>query len=556
MGGDTPLAAGDSAIGRETMTRRSALAAVGATVAGSVVPTASAAPDADATVENAGSGFLATNGGATVYEGEDLIDAIQAAVDSLSAGRSSKERVLVTASGEVGPHEWDGDLHAVDLPSYTVLDVPGTITVADEGEPLVLPVRAQDVDSVEIPRLTVEGNPRYGTWLRSVTDLTLGTITMSLSAGLGVRIDDSGASGRTTDVTLDSASISGSGTHGVETYGVDGIDIGRVHTADTGGCGLLLNDTTDASVEEVIAVDPDPGGGYAGFRVANDAGPNIEVGHVAVRGGARGVFGVSGSQGVTIGNVHLVDNDVNGILIQDCQETTVHGGLVKDGAGEPVRIDSRSSDDFTPAQNVSINGLRVVDTARGASHDYAIRETGPGTNDNEIRGNNVRGGGPIETDADSTTVENNYRGESEALPAGTYRIEAVHSGKVLDVSGGSQERGTNVLQWGYHGGDNQHWTVDPVGGRRYTLTNVATGQALTVADWSLDDGASLVQMPDEGQANQRFHVVERADGQYSIDAVHTGKSLDVEAKRTDNGADVVQWPWNSGYNQRWRFEAV
>ena len=38
-----------------------------------------------------------------------------------------------------------------------------------------------------------------------------------------------------------------------------------------------------------------------------------------------------------------------------------------------------------------------------------------------------------------------------------YRIRAKHSGKVLDVTGGSRENGARVIQWDQTGGANQLW---------------------------------------------------------------------------------------------------
>lgn len=397
---------------RSTITRRRVLALAGAGLFTGAVGTVRAA--SDARVYESGGTFYAENGGSTVYSGGDLIAAIQAGVDSLTAGRTSKETVVVEASGRTGSHAWDGDVKAVDLPSYTVLDVPGTITVNDTGDDLIVPVRAEDVTDIEIPRLNVAGNPRYGMWIKSCSNVHLGNIWMSLptaeSVGLGVRIDASGDNGRTTNVTLDHAYVEECSSHAVETYGVDGFEVGEVRTQNTGGCGLLLNDTADATVETVDAVNPDPGGGYAGFRVANSAGPNITVQNVTVRGGARGVFGVSGSHGFTVEHVDIEGTGVHGILIQDCQNASINGGTVRNNNNEGVRIDSRSERTHPPASDVTIQNLRVVDDRENKQQTYGIYETGPDTNNNAILNNDVRDGGTIaelEVYADSTVVRGN-----------------------------------------------------------------------------------------------------------------------------------------------------
>ncbi|WP_459891389.1 right-handed parallel beta-helix repeat-containing protein [Halostagnicola bangensis] len=368
------------------------------------------ADDHEATVWEDGGTWYADNAGDPVYDGPSMRAAIQAGVDSLSDGRTSMETVVVMDSGTFGPTD---SLEAVDLPSFTELDLRGTIFVEDTGEDLVVPIRARSAESIAVPGLQIEGNPRYGVWIQSCSDVFLGQIGMDLSEttdlGLGIRIDDADG-GRSTNVTLESATIAGAAHHAVETYGVDGIEIGSVETFDTGGCGLLLNDTSDAIVDSVDAFRADAGGGYAAFRFANGAGPNIHVGEVTSVESGRGVFGVSGSYGVTIENLDVYESGQHGVLIQDCQDVLVDGGLVRNNGAEGVRIDSRDDGQHHPAEDVTVQNLRVVDDRDDPQQPYGIRETGPDTSDNEILDNDVRDGGTtaeLEVYSSSTVVEGN-----------------------------------------------------------------------------------------------------------------------------------------------------
>ena len=79
-----------------------------------------------------------------------------------------------------------------------------------------------------------------------------------------------------------------------------------------------------------------------------------------------------------------------------------------------------------------------------------------------------------------------------------------HSGKVLDVTGGSTDDGAVIQQWPWHGGDNQRFFIEPLG-----------------------------------------------DGYVRVVAKHSGKVLDVTGGSADNGALIIQWPWHGGNNQRW-----
>ena len=318
-----------------------------------------------------------------VYRGDDFIVAMQSAVDSLSEDRLSKESVLVRCSGDTGPHEWDGDTKGVDIPDYTTFACApdATINVTDTGEPLIIPIRLPGSSHVDIPRINITGNPRYAMNLASVTDVSIGTADIRAradsDAGLGIRIDAGGGS-RSQDVSIDYAYVEGINSHAVETAGLDGFRVWTaVETVDTGGCGLLLNSTTDATVETVDATRANEGGGYAGFRCANDAGPNITVNEVRAVDCGRGVFTVSGSRGIEINDVYLDGNGGN--LIQDTREMVIDGGTVTNTASSGIRIDSRSSDKHPHTKNVTVRNLDITDNLR-----YGVYETGPDTEQNAI----------------------------------------------------------------------------------------------------------------------------------------------------------------------------
>ncbi len=548
----------------ERISRRQTLAALGGTVAvGAGVTGSAAASSHDAEVANDGAGgFVATNGGREVYRGGDFIAAIQAAVDSLTPGRTAKETVRVTASGDTGTAS--GGIKAVDLPSYTVLDVRGTINVTDSGDNLIVPVRATDAQAIEIPELHVTGNPRYGVWLRSCTDVQLGTIDMSLSdaqsVGLGVRIDDSGSNGRSQTVTLEQAFVEGSTTHAVETYGVDDLTVGRVWTRNTGGCGLLLNDTANATVENVVALNPDSGGGYAAFRIANGAGPNITVEHVTCRGGARGFFSVSGSHGCTVQNVHIVETEVQGILVQDSQNVQVNGGVVRNCTGDAVRLDSRDSGDHPATENVTIQNLRVADVRSSKQQTYGIRETGPGTANNTIQNNDLRDGGTsadLSVYAGSTTVSGNVTGGStNLLSGGTYRIRSVNSGLYAGVANASTADGGNVVQQADDNSTDQQWEVTDLGAGEYELRAVHSDKSFEVDQGSVDRGTTIQQWADNDALAQEFRIIDRGNGEYSIENTKSGLAADVLNQSTAAGANILQWSYYGGAHQRWTFEPV
>jgi hypothetical protein len=229
----------------------------------------------------------------------------------------------------------------------------------------------------------VTGAPLYGIFMRSVSNVVLGQIDMRLSGGLGIRIDNHGdRSVRSRNIRIDNVFVSGSGTHAVETYGLDGLTIGTVTARNVRDAGLLLNDTINATVGTVDAENTATGTGYAAFRMANRNGrigssypTNIRVGTVRSRGGGRGIFCVSESGGAVIDRVDLANAGNNSVLIENCNNVTIaaQSGTVT-GGGE-VRIAART--EFPLSSNITFQNLTVT--------NVNIRQSPCGGSNNVVR---------------------------------------------------------------------------------------------------------------------------------------------------------------------------
>ncbi|MGW6443451.1 hypothetical protein [Lentzea sp. NPDC055074] len=319
-----------------------------------------------------GSTWTSRNGSRTVYTGGDMRAAVQAALDSLTAGRTSKQWVLVRGSGSISAGS------RISLPSYTGIDVCGTVNVTGTGSGDQAPIYSRGTRDVEVRYLSVTGRPLYGIFLRNVDNVVLGQIDMRLSGGLGVRIDNRGnTSVRSRNIRIDNAFVSGASSHAVETYGVDGLTVGTVTARNVGESGLLLNDTINASVGTVDAENAGAGTGYAAFRTANRNGrigsgypTNVRVGTVRARGGGRGVFCVSESGGLTIDRLDLANTGNNAVLIENCTNVVLaaQSGTVT-GGGE-IRLAARS--EFPNNRDITVQNLTI--------NNSAVRESPCGTN--------------------------------------------------------------------------------------------------------------------------------------------------------------------------------
>jgi len=69
-----------------------------------------------------------------------------------------------------------------------------------------------------------------------------------------------------------------------------------------------------------------------------------------------------------------------------------------------------------------------------------------------------------------------------------------------------------------------------------------------------DKGATIIQWPWHGGDNQRFLVDQQSDGSWKISAKHSNLVLDVRGGSVDKGADIIQWPWHGGGNQRFNIQ--
>jgi hypothetical protein len=361
--GAAPLA--DAGASRTSTTSTAQAPALGTAASPARISTPSASCGSlsyNAEVTVSGSTWTARNGSSTVYTGSDMLAAMQAAVGSLSSGRTSKQGVVVRGSGTVSAGS------RLSLPSYTLLDVCGTINVSGSGSGDMAPIYSRGTHDVEIPHVNITGTPVYGIFMRSVNNLVLGAIDIRVSSGLGVRIDNYGdTSVFSKNIQVDNVYVSGTGTHGVETYGVDGIDIGTVTARNVHDSGLLLNQTINATVGTVDAQGAGAGTGYAAFRMANRNGrigssysTNVHVGSVTASGGGRGIFCVSESGGAVIDRVNISNTGNNAILLENCYNVTIasQSGTVT-GGGE-VRIAART--EFAPSRDIKLQNMTVSNT--------------------------------------------------------------------------------------------------------------------------------------------------------------------------------------------------
>ncbi|MDB5105141.1 MAG: uncharacterized protein JWP91_2830 [Fibrobacteres bacterium] len=163
----------------------------------------------------------------------------------------------------------------------------------------------------------------------------------------------------------------------------------------------------------------------------------------------------------------------------------------------------------------------------------------------------------LETQAPGpATDEGNELATGLAVAAGKYTLQAVHSGKCVDVAALGTADGTNVQQWTCNGKTNQQWTLRDVGGGYSELKAVHSGKCADVAAWSTANGGNVHQWSCTGGNNQKWLMQDMGGGQYQIKSAHSGKCMDVAGAGTADGANIQQYACANAGNQKFKVVPV
>ena len=92
-------------------------------------------------------------------------------------------------------------------------------------------------------------------------------------------------------------------------------------------------------------------------------------------------------------------------------------------------------------------------------------------------------------------------------PAGYYKIEAMHTGQVLDVECCRGKDLDPVIQYEYHDGDNQLWKVTQLANGNYTIASKKGGFVIAVDHALREDKARIVVSQWHERMDQQFKLV-------------------------------------------------
>jgi microsomal dipeptidase-like Zn-dependent dipeptidase len=138
-------------------------------------------------------------------------------------------------------------------------------------------------------------------------------------------------------------------------------------------------------------------------------------------------------------------------------------------------------------------------------------------------------------------------------PPSPQEITVYHSGRCLDVQGGSTSDGAAVLQWPCHGGINQKWHLRP-SGPAWEVVSANSGKCLDVQGGSTAAGANVVQWSCNGGTNQKW-MAERTGNTFALRAQHSGLCLTVPGQ-SRSGTRLQQDTCNGASHKLWNLEAL
>jgi hypothetical protein len=337
-----------------------------------------------AEVTLSGSTWTGKVDGVTKYTGTDLFAACNTCIGAMTSGT-----IKLKNSGSSGAS--GGAVKSINLKSDIIFDGGGCTINANTTDHLIVPIMADRKSNIGIKNLNITGAPRYAVWLKGCNNITISGLTMNMSNGwLGLRIDNSTAS--TSKANIGDIVVKG-GSMGVETYGLDGLTAGKITAWNNTECGVCLNQTKNSTINYVDAYQCNYGGGYAGYRVANSAGPNNYVGTVNSNACGRGFFSVTSSNGTTINYLNAQNCSSHGALIENAQNTKINSGYIWNNGSDGVRFSS------TLSYGCKYNLVQGINTNDG------IRETSP-CNYNTVKNCKLNGSGLTLSGANSVSSGN------------------------------------------------------------------------------------------------------------------------------------------------------
>lgn len=338
---------------------------------------------------------------------------------------------------------------------------------------------------IHVNDLNITSGGGWGIHMSRASNLRFVNIKV-LSGGIGIRVDSHPSrpyeAGRWVyNVYVQDCTFENLGSHGLETYGVDGFSVYGIIARNNGECGVLINKGYNGTIGTVDAYRCSLGGGYAGLRFANDCA-NVTVNKLVANECGRGFFTVTGAVNITVNEVYIRNSTNHAILLQNSDNVRINSGSFSgDGLNHYTSVNCQIN-------AVPVGLRRITNFAGGRSLD--------------VNGN--ADGSPV--------ILYDYLGGANQkwniadVGGARYSIRTSQSGgRALDSSW-NPANGTASYVWSYLNNSPQKWEIQSVGNSRFRLnSNINLTQCLDAA--GTGNGSTVLMYSYWGGSNQQWSIV-------------------------------------------------
>ena len=357
-----------------------------------------------------------------------FLDCVNASFSFLSSNRKNravKEKISIITSGSTGTAAQNtksivnsnyrmNNSVAINLKEYLILDFENNYIYSDNSEDYVNSSKTykiacfidgeRGINNCTICNLNLMGNNTYGVFIAQGNNILFQNINIMIaqgenrSSGIGIRAQSQANAianvelGRWShDLYFDNCTFNGIGEHGIETFNVYNIYANTIKITDVGGCGVLLNCSFDVWINRIIGIRCCASDTYAALRLANDAGPNINIHYVYGEATGNGIFLVSSSNDIKIDKINLVNVCSTPIYIGGSAGLQIQSGKIISNGGEvqfskfngeigkknattsnAIFIVGGSSSQFLPQWNNVFENIKIDGFKSGYSERYKM----------------------------------------------------------------------------------------------------------------------------------------------------------------------------------------
>lgn len=330
-------------------------------------------------------------------------------------------------------------------------------------------------DRFELYDITLTGATNMG--IRSSRGSNLRFVNCKVSGGsIGMRIDSHPSrpyDNWVSNLYVQDCTFENLGSHGLETYGIQGVSIWGITARNCGGCGVLLNQSTNGTIGTVDAYRCSYGGGYAGLRFANNC-DNITANMLYARECGRGFFVLSGSKNCTLKNCEIIDcvdqwGTGRGIWLENVENCAVEAGCSNSGVsaygpGTYANVSTSCGSDSEYYHMQSRLSGKCISIQDGSTSDNA----------------NI-----LQQDCNGTYWRQQWL--LNDLGNGYFQIKSRHSGKCMRASG------DNIVQYTCY---DDYWTEmftrEATSDGYFIYRNRDTNKCLRVQNSATGSGVSIV----------------------------------------------------------------